>query len=133
MYWEIVDPGFCESADLSYNEYDGSGAYLTYLSCDPESTRENLDRIARIYDDVNANGVTEDELRQAQSKVASRVVLRSERPMGRLSSLGSNWVYRHEYRTVDDDLKTCKRSPRRHPRPSARYLSRRHRPRPSAR
>jgi predicted Zn-dependent peptidase len=106
MYWEIVDPGFAESADLSYNEYDGSGAYLTYVSCDPESTRENLERIAHIYDDVNSNGVTDEELRQARSKVASRVVLRSERPMGRLSSLGSNWVYRQEYRTVEDDLKT---------------------------
>jgi predicted Zn-dependent peptidase len=30
--------------------------------------------------------------------------LRSERPMGRLSSLGSNWVYRGEYRSVQDDL-----------------------------
>ncbi len=105
LYWDVVDPGFAEAADLGYNEYDGSGAYLTYLSCDPESTAENLERIARIYDDVNQNGVKEDELKQAKSKVASRVVLRSERPMGRLSSLGSNWVYRHEYRTVEDDLK----------------------------
>jgi predicted Zn-dependent peptidase len=24
--------------------------------------------------------------------------------MGRLSSLGSNWVYRNEYRSVQDDL-----------------------------
>ncbi len=46
----------------------------------------------------------EEELEQAQNKVASRIVLRSERPMGRLSSLGSNWVYRGEYRSVQDDL-----------------------------
>ena len=26
--------------------------------------------------------------------------------MGRLSSLGSNWVYRREYRSVQDDLQT---------------------------
>ena len=108
LYWEIVDPGFAEAADLGYSEYDGCGAYLTYLSCDPESTAENLQRVARIYDDVNKNGVTDEELQQAKSKVASRVVLRSERPMGRLSSLGSNWVYRHEYRTVEDDLETVK-------------------------
>ncbi len=104
LYWELVDPGLAESADLSYNEYDGSGTYLTYLCSTPESTADNLKRIAEIYDDVNENGVTEEELEQAKNKVASRIVLRSERPMGRLSSLGSNWVYRSEYRSVQDDL-----------------------------
>jgi predicted Zn-dependent peptidase len=106
IYWEIVDPGYAEAVDLGFNEYEGSGAYLTYLSCDPDSTRENLGRIQRIYEEVNRNGLTEEELEQAKNKVASRVVIRSERPMGRLSSLGSNWVYRQEYRTVADDLKT---------------------------
>jgi predicted Zn-dependent peptidase len=104
MYWELVDPGLVEAAEVGYNEYDGSGTYLTYLSCDPASTRDNIERIAVIYDDVNKNGVTDVEVEQARNKVASRVVLRSERPMGRLSSLGSNWVYRQEYRTVEDDL-----------------------------
>jgi len=104
LYWDLVDPGLAESADLSYNEYDGSGTYLTYLCSTPESTADNLKRIAEIYDDVNENGVTEEELEQAKNKVASRIVLRSERPMGRLSSLGSNWVYRGEYRSVQDDL-----------------------------
>ncbi|HUE13872.1 MAG TPA: pitrilysin family protein [Planctomycetaceae bacterium] len=106
LYWDLVDPGLAESADLSYNEYDGSGAYLTYLCSTPESTADNLERIAAIYADVNEHGVTEEELVQAQNKVASRIVLRSERPMGRLSSLGSNWVYRGEYRSVQDDLES---------------------------
>lgn len=105
LYWDLVDPGFVEAAELGYNEYDGSGTYLTYLSCDPESTAENIERISVIYDDVNQNGVTDVEVEQARNKVASRVVLRSERPMGRLSSLGSNWVYRQEHQTVEDDLK----------------------------
>jgi predicted Zn-dependent peptidase len=29
--------------------------------------------------------------------------------MGRLSSLGSNWVYRGEYRSVQDDLDTFRK------------------------
>lgn len=108
LYWELVDPGLAESADLSYNEYDGTGTYLTYLCSTPESTADNLKRIAEIYADINERGVTEEELEQARSKVASRIVLRSERPMGRLSSLGGNWVYREEYRSVQDDLETIR-------------------------
>ena len=104
IYWEVVDPGLVEFAELGYYDYDGSGSYMTWLSCQPETTEENLARIQAIYDVVNKDGVTEVELEQAKNKVASRVVLRSERPMGRLSSLGSNWVYRKEYQSVADDL-----------------------------
>lgn len=104
LYWELVDPGHVEAAELGYNEYEGSGTYLTYVSCTPEQTAKTLEHIRGMYEAVNRDGVTEVELEQAKNKVASRIVLRSERPMGRLSSLGGNWVYRREYRSVEDDL-----------------------------
>lgn len=104
LYWDLVDPGHAEGADLGYNEYHGSGVWMTYLSCHPDDVDDNLERIRAIYDDVNARGVTETEITQAKSKVAARVVLRGERPKGRLSSLTSNWVYRQEYRSIEDDL-----------------------------
>lgn len=104
LYWELVDLGHAEAAEIGYNEYDGSGTWLTYLSCSPEQTLENLDRIRDLYEIVNREGVTADELDQARNKVLSRIVLRSERPMGRLASLGSNWVYRGEYHTVEEEL-----------------------------
>ena len=108
MFWDMVDTGLAEVCELGYNEYDGSGTYLTYLGCDPDKTAENLQRIHAIYEAVNRSGVTQTELEQAKNKVTSRIVLRSERPMGRLSSLGGNWVYRQEYRSVADDLKVLK-------------------------
>lgn len=104
LFWELVDPGHVESADLGYNEYDGAGTWMSYLSCMPEDVEANLERMKNVFDDINANGIREDELEQAKNKVASRIVLRGERPMGRLSSLGGNWVYRGEYASVSDDL-----------------------------
>ena len=104
MYWELVDPGFAESADLSYNDYHGTGAWSTYLCCPPDLVAENLQRITAIYRDFNTSGPTPEELERARTKVSSRVVLGSERPMGRLTSLGGNWLYRKEYRSVEDDL-----------------------------
>ena len=53
---------------------------------------------------IRDSGISEEELVQAKGKIASRVVLRSERPMGRLMPLGFNWVYRREYRKVQEDL-----------------------------
>jgi predicted Zn-dependent peptidase len=108
FYWELVDPGHAEAAEMGYNEYDGSGTYMTYLSCEPDETKENLSRIKDIYEEVNNEGVTEEELSQAKNKVASRIVLRGERPMGRLSSLGGNWVYRQEYNSIEDDINTVR-------------------------
>jgi predicted Zn-dependent peptidase len=105
LFWELVDPGYAESADLGFVEYDGSGAYLGYLSCPPEEAVANIERVQAIYDDINRHGVLPEELSQAKNKVSSRIVLRSERPMGRLSSLGYNWLNRSEYHRVEDDLK----------------------------
>lgn len=104
IFWEMVDPGYVETGELGYNEFDGSGAYLGYFGCTPDQTVKNVERLRKIFDDVNENGVTDLELTQAKNKVASRVVLRSERPMGRLGSLGHNWLHRHEYRSVAADL-----------------------------
>ena len=108
IFWDVVYPGHADAAELGYNEYDGVGTWMTYLSCHPEQTSENLQRMQKIFDKVNNDGVTEDELEQARNKVASRIVLRGERPMGRLSSLGGNWLYRGEYSSVADDLETIR-------------------------
>ena len=108
MFWDIVYPGHADTAELGYNEYDGAGTWMTYLSCQPEHTSRNLSRMQDIFDAVNKDGVTEDELEQARNKVASRIVLRGERPMGRLSSLGGNWVCRGDYASVTDDLETVR-------------------------
>lgn len=104
LFWDLVDPGYADTADLGFSEYDGAGAWMSYLSCNPDQVAENLCRCQRIFDDVSANGITAEELEQARNKVASRIVLRGERPMGRLTSLGGNWVYRGDYRSIADDL-----------------------------
>ena len=104
LYWELVDPGHAEGADLSYQDYNRAGAYYTFLSCDPDEAEANLARVRAVYAAVDAEGVTDDELAQAKNKVLARSVLRSERPMGRLSSLGFNWTYRREYISVEDEL-----------------------------
>jgi predicted Zn-dependent peptidase len=56
-----------------------------------------------------AQSVTEEELNQAKNKVLARSVLRSERPMGRLASLGFNWAYRRTYLSVEDELEAFSR------------------------
>lgn len=106
LYWDLVDPGHADSASMDFHEYQGAGAFLTYVSCEPDSTADNVRRVLDIFRDVLANGIRDDELDQVKNKGAARIVLRSERPMGRLTPVAFNWIYRREYRTIDDDLQT---------------------------
>ncbi|HEY5311862.1 MAG TPA: pitrilysin family protein [Pirellulales bacterium] len=109
LYWEIVDPGHAESASLSHHDYHGTGLYGTYLACSPENTQENMQRVLDIYRQAEGDGCTSEELDQAKNKINARVVLSSERPRGRLFNVGANWTYRHEYRSVKDDLDAVER------------------------
>ncbi|MCC7474794.1 MAG: insulinase family protein [Pirellulales bacterium] len=104
MYWELVDPGHAETASLGHYEYLGAGMFYTWLACEPHLVEDNLKRLRGILLGIEQQGVTAEELHQAKNKVKARVVLGSERPQNRLFNLGGNWLQRHEYRTVADDL-----------------------------
>lgn len=105
FYWDLIDPGRAEQASLGHQDYLGTGVFLTYLCSPPELAAENLARIRAIFRQVEAEGITAEELALAKNKVQSRVVLGSERPRGRLFTVGANWTQRREYRTVADDLR----------------------------
>jgi predicted Zn-dependent peptidase len=105
LYWALVDPGLADSADTSFHDYQGTGSFYTSFSCDPSKVQTNLEITAKILREVRQNGITEDELRQAKSKIGSRVVRGSERPMGRMQAIGMTWTYLQTYRTVDQELK----------------------------
>ena len=104
LYWELVDPGHAESADCGYAENDATGAVFVSLTCEPANAVENIARIEKILADVQRDGITDEELQQAKNKILSRVVRRSERPMGRMMAIASMWTYTGEYRDVDAEL-----------------------------
>lgn len=104
LYWALVDPGLAESADCSYYENDGNGCAYASYSCEPDQAEGNLAIVRKVLAEVQEGGITEDELRQAKSKIASRVVRGSERPMGRMQAIASSWSYTGEYRDVDTEL-----------------------------
>lgn len=109
LYWELVDPGHAESCDMAYNEFFDNGVWGGYLCCDADETETNIARIHEVYQQINQSGVTADEVDEAFNKAASRIVLRSERPMGRLSVIGGDWLYREEYQSVEQEIAAYRR------------------------
>ncbi|WP_165251961.1 M16 family metallopeptidase [Paludisphaera soli] len=104
LYWALIDPGYADGAEMSYQDYNQAGGFYSFLSCEPDDVQENLARMADVLRGVMAKGVTQAELDQAKNKVQARSVLRSERPMGRLASLGFHWVYRRAYLPVEQEM-----------------------------
>jgi predicted Zn-dependent peptidase len=109
LYWTLIDPGHADGAELSYQDYNQAGAFSTFLSCEPGATRENLACIAEVYQTIMREGPAEEELVQAKNKVLARSVLRSERPMGRLASLGFHWMYHGAYISLEQELEAFNR------------------------
>lgn len=100
LFWELIDTGLAEYAAIGAYEFQGAGLYMTSMCCAPEQTAENLQRLADLVHEIESGGVTEEELAQVQNKVCAHIVLQSERPASRLSSVGNGWVQRRQYRTV---------------------------------
>lgn len=93
LYWALVDPGLADSAASEQDEKDGCGVFMAYASTAPEK----LDEVAEILKGVLAEPLkfTDQDLIRAKTKLASRVVLGGELPMGRLMSLGTEWINRN--------------------------------------
>lgn len=109
LYWALVDSGLAEHAGLYYVDYLDAGIFWTTVSSIPDRAEENLQAVLDIYRDVEREGITQAELDQAKSKTTSRLVLSSERPRRRLFAIGANWLQRHEYRTVREDVESVEK------------------------
>lgn len=104
FFWAFVDTGLAEYAAVFPYEFQGTGITMTYLSCAPEQTAKNLQKLAELQQEIHSSGITQDELELARGKVCSQIVRRAERPPNRMFSVGSNWLQRGRYFTIQEAL-----------------------------
>ena len=48
----------------------------------------------------------DDEVERAKNKIASSLVLQGEIPVGRMRSIGGQWIYNKQYRSLEQDMAT---------------------------
>ncbi len=108
FFWELVDKALAEAASMLYGAMDGTGTFYSYIRCSSDKVTKVLDIVRGVFDDIEKNGVTEDELRTAKNKILSALVIKNELPMGRLIDLGFNWTYLEQHRTIEDDVVAIK-------------------------
>ena len=93
LYWELVDPGLADSADCSFHEYEGTGAFYTSFSGEPEQAAENLAIVRGVLAEVQQRRHHGGGAGPGRSKMLSRLVRGSERPKGRMMAIGMAWTY----------------------------------------
>ena len=102
LYWALVDKGLVDSAGLSHSSNDGAGSFTGYVSSGPQDIKKVLGIYHQVLQDVQTNGVTQEEWQRAQRKLATSLTLRGETPFGRLMSFGTSYLYTHTYQSVAD-------------------------------
>lgn len=103
LYWNLIDPGIADEAELSYQGFDQTGTFMAYASCPPDKA----DRVESILFETldGATGdLADDEVERARNKIAMDLMLLQERPSGRMLALGGNWLATGEYRPFEDEL-----------------------------
>jgi len=104
LFYALVDPAIADEASCAYDAMDGTGAFLTYVTADPPRAAEAAGIVREEMRRFLDAGPTQEELRAAKNKIASASVLKSEVPMGRLTAVGFDWLYRHEYLPLERQL-----------------------------
>jgi len=104
MYWKLIDPGLADEAEMSHYGFDRTGSYMFYASCDPSKATRVESIMHEVMDNAAAELETE-EVERAVSKIAMDMMLRSERPAGRMMALGGQWLYMGEYMPLEEELR----------------------------
>lgn len=105
FYWALVDNAIAEDADFGFYPHDNCGSFYIALTTSPDRADEAL-AIANAELAKAKHDITDDEIERAKNKIASSLVLSGEVPSGRMRSIGSQWIYNREYRSLEKDTAT---------------------------
>jgi predicted Zn-dependent peptidase len=105
LYWALVDNAIADEADFGFYPHDGCGSFYISLTTAPERTEQALEIAMKELEKVKSD-LNDEEVERARNKIASSIVLSGEVPIGRMRSIGSQWIYNKEYRSLEDDMAT---------------------------
>ena len=108
LYWALVEPGIAEEAQVQYDGHDGIGEMVTYAACPPDDAGKVAEIVLRELEGAE-HGVGDKELANAKVKVATAIAIAGERPDGRMRRLGSLWLYRGRWASLEEELAEIER------------------------
>lgn len=108
LHWAIIEPGLADQAEAGYEQHDGCGDYMIFVTCDPDRRAEVWDLVEKQISELPKT-LCEDDLAKIRTKAATGVTLAGERPGGRMQRLGRQWMYHGAYTTLEEELERINR------------------------
>ena len=105
FYWALVDNAIAEDAEFGFYPHDGCGSFYIALTTEPDRSEKALDIALKELERAK-HDLKNDEVERAKNKIASSIVLSGEVPIGRMRSIGGQWMYNQEYRSLEKDMAT---------------------------
>jgi predicted Zn-dependent peptidase len=105
FYWALVDNAIAEDADFGFYPHDACGSFYIAITSDPERMDQALDIALKELEKVKTD-INDEEIERAKNKIASALVLSGEIPVGRMRSIGGQWMYNKQYRSLEQDITT---------------------------
>jgi predicted Zn-dependent peptidase len=104
LFYALIDPALADEAQMIYHSQDHAGAFVTWLSCDPDRTTQAVGIVRGELRRFLEEGPNEAEVLAAKNKIASAATIKGELPMGRLTSVGFDWMYHREYLPLSQEI-----------------------------
>ena len=105
LYWALVDNAIAEDADFGFYPHDGCGSFYLAITASPDRMEQAMAIALKELEKAKSD-LTDDEIERAKNKIASGLVLSGEVPVGRMRSIGGQWLYNREYRSLEQDTAT---------------------------
>jgi predicted Zn-dependent peptidase len=103
FYWSLVETAVAEEAEFGFYPHDGCGSFYISLVTEPGRSARALE-IARAELKKVQENLNDAEVERTRNKIAASLVLQGESPMGRMRSIGSQWAYNGDYRSLEQDM-----------------------------
>ena len=112
LYYALVEPAIADEASMGFAPMDAAGAFMTFVSANTDRASQALQVVRQEMQKFVNDGPTDTELLAAKNKIASGATLKGELPMGRLTSVGLDWMYREEYIPLPEQIEKLFAVPR---------------------
>ncbi len=104
LYWNLIDPGLADEADISLAAQDQLGSFVAFFSCDPERAEQVEVILLSTLDDY-VSSIDVGEIERVKNKIATDATVRGENSAGRMRGLGHQWTYLGRYIPLTDEIK----------------------------
>lgn len=103
LAWALTYPGIAEGVEAGSFSFQDAGIIFAGFVANPGNYEKGVSILERELADVRG-GISDAELERAKTKFASRTVMASESPLGRMSNLANGRLDGLPYMTLREEL-----------------------------